>query len=253
MLLAPAVPVVADQPGAPAVAGFEAYTQSVEARLARKHLSGSAFLMLSAQTAERLRNGEVIIEQVAPDLAPATPGAMLYHWRGTAFVAGASAADFERLMRDFAAYPRIYAPQVVGARVLSEQGDHVQAMMRTRQKHVLTVVLDATYGSVFGRLDAQHRFSTSRSTRIDEIDSAGTPHERALSPAENHGFLWRLNTYWACVERDGGIYMQIETVSLTRSIPPGFGWVIAPFVQSVPRESLEFTLRATCAALRKQP
>jgi hypothetical protein len=45
--------------------------------------------------------------------------------------------------------------------------------------------------------------------------------------------------------------MQIESVSLTRSIPAGLGWAIGPFVESVPRESLEFTLRATSNALRR--
>ena len=73
----------------------------------------------------------------------------------------------------------------------------------------------------------------------------------ALSPSEEHGFLWRLNTYWSYEERDGGLYMQIESVSLTRSIPTGFGWLVRPFVESVPRESLEFTLRSMCNALRK--
>jgi hypothetical protein len=79
----------------------------------------------------------------------------------------------------------------------------------------------------------------------------GTPAERALSSSEEHGFLWRMNTYWSYEERDGGLYMQIESVSLTRSIPTGLGWAIGPFVESVPRESLEFTLRAACNALRK--
>jgi hypothetical protein len=60
-----------------------------------------------------------------------------------------------------------------------------------------------------------------------------------------------LNTYWSSEERDGGLYMQIESVSLTRSIPAGFAWAIGPFVESVPRESLEFTLRSTASALRK--
>jgi len=45
--------------------------------------------------------------------------------------------------------------------------------------------------------------------------------------------------------------VQIESVSLTRSIPAGLGWIIRPFVESVPRESLEFTLHAVCNALRK--
>jgi hypothetical protein len=179
------------------------------------------------------------------------PGAMLHHWRGTAFAPGATAADFKRLMENYAAYPKIYSPDILQARVLAQQDDHFQVMMRIRQKHMITVVLDTTYDIAFGRLDAQHGYSMSRNTRVSEIDSPGTRNERALGPDDDHGFLWRLNTYWSYEERDGGLYMQVESVSLTRSIPPGLAWVIKPFVESVPRESLEFTLRSTCNALRK--
>ena len=123
--------------------------------------------------------------------------------------------------------------------------------MRVRQRHVITVVMDTTYDISYGRLDAQHGFSISRSTQINEIDSLGTASERVLNANEEHGFLWRLNTYWSYEERDSGLYMQIESVSLTRSIPTGLGWAVRPFVESVPRESLEFTLRSTCNALRR--
>jgi hypothetical protein len=177
---------------------------------------------------------------------------MIHHWRGTAFVPGAKATDFERLMKHFSAYPQRFSPQVLQAEVLSQQGDRFQVVMRVRQKHIITVVMDTAYDVVFGRLDPQHGYSISRSTRINEIAAPGTPSERALSPSEEHGFLWRLNTYWSSEERDGGLYMQIESVSLTRSIPTGLGWAIGPFVKSVPRESLEFTLQSASNALRKQ-
>jgi hypothetical protein len=62
--------------------------------------------------------------------------------------------------------------------------------------------------------------------------------------------LWRLNTYWSYEERDGGVYVQVESVSLTPSIPYGLGWAVGPYVESIPRESLEFTLRAVCNGLR---
>jgi hypothetical protein len=45
------------------------------------------------------------------------------------------------------------------------------------------------------------------------------------------------------------VYVQCEAVSLTRDIPTGLGWLIAPFIESVPKESLEFTLRSTRAAV----
>ena len=143
------------------------------------------------QSADRLRRGELIVEKLTPPAGADLPGAMLHHWRGTAFAPGAKAADFERLMKDFNAYPQHFSPQVLQARVLAQQGDRLQATMRVRQRHVLTVVMDTAYDVTFGRLDAQHGYSISRSTQIDEIDSPGTAHERALSPGEEHGFLWR--------------------------------------------------------------
>ena len=87
---------------------------------------------------------------------------------------------------------------------------------------------------------------------IAEIDSPNTSAEHALTPTQEHGFLWRLNTYWSYEERDGGLYLQIEAVSLTRSIPTGLAWAIRPYIESIPRESLEFTLRSACNAIRKQ-
>jgi hypothetical protein len=193
----------------------------------------------------------LIVEKLTPPTGADLPGAMLHHWRGTAFAPGAKAADFEQLMKNFSAYPQHFSPQVLRASVLSQQGDRLQATMRVRQRHVITVVMDTTYDISYGRLDAQHGFSISRSTQINEIDSPGTSTERVLNANEEHGFLWRLNTYWSYEERDGGLYMQIESVSLTRSIPTGLGWAIRPFVESVPRESMEFTLRSTCNALRR--
>ena len=241
------------EPAPAAVSGFDAYVGAVEARLARQHGSRDGFLVGAAASGEseaRLRRGELIVEQLTP-AGGGSPGAMLHHWRGTAFAAGATAADFERLMRDFDAYPQRFSPQVVQAKVVTQQDDLLQASMRVRQKHVITVVMDTSYDINFGRLDGQHGYSVSRSTRISEIDSPGTGEERVLSDSEEHGFLWRLNTYWSYEERDGGLYMQVESVSLTRSIPVGLGWAVRPYVESVPRESLEFTLRAVCGALRK--
>jgi hypothetical protein len=244
----------ATEPTAAAVAGFNSYIDVVEARLARQRRSHDGFvapLTSVAQGELRLRRGESIVERLTPAAGRDLPGAMLHHWRGTAFVPGAKAADFDRLMRDFNTYPQHFSPQVVLARVLTQQGDRFQVEMRVRQHHVITVVMDTVYDVAFGRLDALHGSSISRSTRISEIDAAGTSDERALDPSHAHGFLWRLNTYWSYEERDGGLAMQIESVSLTRSIPDGLGWVIGPFVESVPRESLEFTLRSVCSALRK--
>jgi hypothetical protein len=236
------------EPTPAAVSAFNSYTRTVESRLAQQHRSPSTFL---APTTQNLHPGDFVIEQLTPTTPP-LPGALLHHWRGTAFAPGATPADFERLMKNFNAYPQHFSPQIIQAQTLTQQDDRLQAWMRVRQHHVITVVMDTTYDVTFGQLDAQHGYSTSQSIRVSEIDSPGSPTERALNSTEEHGFLWRQNTYWSYEERDGGLYMQIESVSLTRSIPRGLAWVVQPFVERIPRESLEFTLRSTCSALRKQ-
>jgi len=246
--------VWAEAPAA-AVAGFDQYVARVEATLAQGHRSREGFLAGESGTAEgqaRLRRGEVIVEEISPAGGTELPGALLHDWRGTAFAPGAKAADFEKLLRDFDGYPKVFAPQVTKARILAANGDRVEGWMQVRQKHVLTVVTNATYAVEFGRLDALDGWSVSRSTRIAEVDRAGTSRERELSPGEEHGFLWRMNTWWSWTERDGGLYLQVESVSLTRAIPVGLGWVVKPFVESIPRESLAFTLEAAVKALDTQ-
>ena len=237
-----------------AASAFNNYVAGVEMRLGLQHQSATNFVAPAGSDPRRptqLRQGGVIIENLTPSDRADLPGALLHHWRGTAFAPGATAAEFEQILRDFKEYPHRFAPEVLQAKVLASSGDRMQASMRVRQKHVLTVVMDTTYDVTFGRLDAKDGFSTSRSTQIYELDAPGTSHEHALSATEEHGFLWRINTYWTYEERDGGLYLQIESVTLSRSIPTGLGWAVKPFVESVPRESLEFTLRSACNALRK--
>jgi len=235
-----AVPVcVLADPAPAAVSAFNAYVNTVESRLAEQHHAQTTFLTPLASASEtetRLRRGDLIIDKLSPSTPPVMPGAMLHHWRGTAFVAGATAADFLRVTRNFSAYPKFFAPQILQAKVIAQQGDRLQASMRVRQHHIITVVYDIASDIAYGRLDLQHQFSIAHSTKISEIDAPGAAKEHALSSNEEHGYLWRLNTYWSFEQRDGGLYMQIESVSLSRSIPTALAWVIGPFVESVPRE-----------------
>jgi hypothetical protein len=249
LLLTAGMPAGTEEPTPAAVSAFNASVSAFEARLAQQHRSRDGFLVQEDWAG--LRRGELRIERVTPASAE-LPGALEHAWRGSAFVAGATTADFERVMRDLGAYPRWFPPQVLAGKVLGRTGyDHFLGQMRVRQKHVVTVVLDTIYDVTYGRLDAQHGYSLSRSTEMREIADAGTPSEHALSAKDEHGYLWRLNSYWSYAEGDGGLYVQIESISMTRSIPTGLGWLIGPFVQSVPRESLEFTLQSVCKALKK--
>jgi len=225
-----------------AIAAFNTYAAQLQSRLAQQHRSTDAFLAITPAARTRLRSGELLIENLTPASQPAD--ALLHHWRATAFVPNATPADFERLLRDFSAYPHNFAPEILTSTVLATTPTHTLLRLRTRQHHVITVVLGTTCDVTFAALDPTHGYSISRSTRIDEITPA------PLSPNSDNGLLYRLNTYWSWEQRDGGLYLQLESLSLTRAIPHGLAWAVRPYLESIPRESLIFTLTSARNALR---
>jgi len=95
--------------------------------------------------------------------------------------------------------------------------------------------------------------SRSSAVRIAEVENPGKSDEHEKQPGDDGGFLWRMETWWRMEERDGGVYVQSEVASLTRDIPTGLGWLVGPFVTSIPKETLVFTLDATRKAVMANP
>lgn len=234
---------------------FDHYIQLTEARLAGETARGGAFLRVdSLASAERdaaytaLRGGELRIEPLATldhGQAIACSGCMIHHWAGVVFIPGVTLDQVLRLMQDYDHQAEIYAPEVMRAKTQSHSGDEFHVLMRFRHTKIMTVVLDTEHEVRYERLDPARAASRGVSTRVQEVENPGMTNERDLPEGEDNGFLWRINSYWRYWERDGGVYVQCESVSLTRDIPVGLGWIAGPFVESVPRESLTFTLETT--------
>jgi len=117
---------------------------------------------------------------------------------------------------------------------------------------VITTVFETQHEVHYELVDPKRAWSRSRSTRVQEVDDAGKPDETLEPVGHDRGFLWAMDTYWRFEERDGGTYIESQSISLTRDIPTGLGWLIGPYVTSVPRESLDFTLATTRAAVLRR-
>ncbi len=145
-----------------------------------------------------------------------------------------------------------YRPQVLKSKLLDRSGDVFHVFLRLKQVHVITVVFDTEYEVHYRYLDGDHAVSRSYSTRIAEVENAGEANEHDRAPGDDRGLLWQLYSYWRFYQADGGTYIQCNAVSLTRDVPAGLGWLIRPFIQKIPSESLSFTLDATRAAVTKK-
>lgn len=248
-LLAAAAAVPAAAKPSPATAkAFDDYVAKAEQQIQREESSVESFVIVPpAPTAAReaaLRRGEVIVDQRGEATAE-IPGGLIHHWVGSVFIPHAEVAEVLAVVQDYDHLTRYYAPEVMASRLISREGDDFSIALRMREHKVITVVLDSEYDVRYGRLNAAHQFSASHSTRMTEIADAGGAHEHAVPGAENHGYLWRLNSYWRFAQAGDGVIVQCEAISLTRNVPTGLGWLIGPFVREIPRESLQATLSAT--------
>lgn len=269
ILVAATQPVAASPKSEPAPAqlktstteAFDQYVRLTETRNGAELKRGDQLLWVdgltlterSASYAE-LKRGEVKmqkIETLDSGAAIRCPGGMIHHWVGTVFIPGARVADVLAVLEDYDRHAEYYAPDVERSKLESRDGDHFRVFLRFRRHKVITVVLDTEHDVHYFRDSESRAHSRSSATRIAQVENAGKSNEREKTPGDDDGFLWRMETWWRMIEGDGGIYVQSEVVSLTRDIPTGLGWMIGPFVTSIPKESLTFTLDATRTAVKK--
>ena len=242
-----------------AIAGFDRYVRFTEHRMQTELRPGAAFLWVDGLPEGRrnnvyaqLQRGEVVASRLeTPDTSGDlhVPGALIHHWVGTVFIPGASVQQVLMLLKDYDHHTVYFRPEVAKSKTLEHAGEDFKVYLRLTRKKIVTVVLDTEYEVHYEQLDAVRAQSRSYSTRIAEVAHPGESSERQMPPGKDNGFLWRLNSYWRFFESGRGVYVQCEAVSLTRDIPTGLGWLIAPFIESIPKESLEFTLRSTRAAV----
>lgn len=231
-------------------AAFRAYVKQREAALDRRS-QGSSFLWC-AERAERLRlvhqNG-VVVEPHAGKAITGVKDGLIHDWVGAAFIPGATLASTLTFVQNYNGHKNFYSPEVVDSKLLSRDGDHFRVFLRLRKHKVITVVLDTEYDVRYRPLGPHREESRSYSTRISEIRDPGTSSEQALPPGRDHGFLWRLNSYWRFEERDGGTYIECEAISLSRDVPALLSVLIIPIIKELPEESLRRTLDATRSAV----
>jgi len=238
--------------------GFAKYVAAVEARRMKEVANNEPFLEFerysSAQQARvmaSLKRGEVFVERgrVSREQAAAEipiDGGLINHWRGTVFVPNVKLDQLLKVLQEPQA-DKHKQEDVISSRVVSRDGDSQKVFLRLRRTKFVTVVYDTEYDVDYKRLAADRALSNSISTKIVEIENPGTTRERALPEGDDHGYMWRLNSYWRYKQIDGGVLVEIESLTLSRDLPPIVGPLIRPIVNSTARESMTRTLASVRA------
>lgn len=237
---------------APAVQAFDTYVGLTEKRIADELRSSKGFLRIdfmnsagSSKVLAAIKSGKVYAERMktldsAGKEIPVS-GALIHHWYGAIFMPGVKLEPLLRWIQDYDQHQK-YFKEVEKSKLLSRDGDNFRVYLRLVRTKVVTVHYNTEHAAEYRMNGPGRASSSSVSTKIAEIDDAGTASEKEYPVGNDSGYMWRLNSYWRFREQDGGVVVECESVSLSRGIPYGLGWLIADYVESIPRESLESTL-----------
>jgi hypothetical protein len=233
------------------LAAFEAYLREAEKEMEQTLASSGSFLWsdASAERAQQIHKGQLVAQFWSGQGPVKVPNGLIHDWIGAAFLPATSLEQTLALIQNYDNHKNIYKPEVIESKLISRHHNDFQIYLRLLKKKILTVVLDTDHEVHYRSLDYARSVCLSHTTRIAEVQNAGSPKETVLPPDTGYGFLWRLSSYWRFQERDGGVNLECRAISLTRDVPLGLRWIVEPIIQRLPKESLIKTLESTRQAL----
>ncbi len=167
---------------------------------------------------------------VEPRESKDVSGGSIHHFSGSIRVKGATLEMVRQIMQDYPNYVKYFKGDLGSAK------GEKQADSKPEDEHYLTnlflvqstlwiaVTYDSKYDVHYYRLDKNRFIAKSASLSIREQRDPKNAAAGLFPLGEDHGFLWKTNTYWLIRERDGGLDMQVDSMSLSRQSPTGFGW-----------------------------
>jgi putative flippase GtrA len=171
------------------------------------------------------------------------PDGYIHHWIGAELIPNTTVAKVESVLEDYDRYTQIYAPELklAAAKTIGPRSYDVR-LITERLEGLLHFAFDMHSRVEYRRVDGDSLIE-SRSYLIRESDSGHPPYADLMPEGNDHGILWRLNSYWRLRQAGTSVYTECQAISLSRR--PLFGTLGQ--VKNRARDSLGFTLRQTKA------
>jgi hypothetical protein len=237
------------------VDAWQQYLRAADVRLQARLDSGKPFLWVdeAADRQLRVRRGEVVVAPLVRHGTQSVPDGLIHDWIGAVFIPNATVGSLLAVLHDYDRYKDIYKPAVTDSKSL-EFNAADQDFSMTWQRHVLFVnaAMQAQYRAHEVAIDSRRGYGVANATRIQQIEDYGRPSEHLLPADTGSGFIWRIRSISRYLERDGGVYLEIEAIALTRDIPSSLRWMVSPVVNHLSIDSLTTTLSQTREAVGSQ-
>ena len=171
---------------------------------------------------------DALVEPVGRTLS--IPDGTIHEWRGSVLVRQCTVSSLVKALMSPGTPPP--QPDVLESRVLERQGNELRVYLKVVRHAIVTVTYDMEHSVRFDLASPSQATSRSIATRI--VEAGG----------DDHGYLWRLNSYWRYTQVGDSVQVDVLSVSLSRSVPALLGRIAMPIVSRVARESMQRTLEA---------
>jgi hypothetical protein len=227
---------------------WESYIQSADARMHERLASARGFLWTdeSSDRLARVKRGEIVVAPRVGNGMENVPNGLVHDWIGAAFIPNARVEDLFAVLQDYDHYKEIYKPVVAESKTLAQNPTDQEFSMVWRRK-VLSVsaAMQGRYRARTVAVDECRGYAMADTEEVREIEHYGNAAVRLLPPDTGNGYIWRLHSVITYERRDGGVYLEVEAIALTRTIPASLRWLVGSMVNHLSVNSLTMTLRQT--------
>jgi hypothetical protein len=233
---------------------WDDYIQTVNTQMQKRATSEGPFLWSDelADRRDQLRDGDIIVSPIDPQVPKRVPSGLIHHWIGAVFIPKIRVDDVLSVTRNYERYSEYFRPVVPDAKPICRTVSEDRFSLLLMNKSVLRkTALEGEYQTRYFELSTEKSYSICFATRIQEIENYGQPAERKLSDGAGSGYIWRITSLTRLEQRDGGVYVEVEAIVLSRDIPAAFRWFVAPIVRRVSRNSLLISLQQTKDAIAR--
>jgi hypothetical protein len=235
-----------------ALRAWDEYIRTVNLRVAKSAAGDSRFIWVdeSQDMARRARQNEVLVTVRDPQ---DVPQGMIHDLVGVVFVPNANLDQALNVIESYDRYREFFKPLMSKCAVVARDGNQVRVNVVATQKIFSVVAAVETDQQIqVVRLDPRRAYITSSALRIQEIADYGRPTEHPFPENRRPGFVWREVAIERLEERDGGVYIELETVVLSRGIPVEVRWLIKPIVDELSRRLMTEGLNDTRKAVLQE-
>ena len=206
---------------------FEDYTTQFEKQALGRFVASGALWIDDDPKKHAFESGKPVVQ---PRQNEDVANGSIHHFSGALHVNGGTIAQIRKVMEDYPNYPKYFKPDVGAASAekmpdSTPEDEHFHGRLFLTQSTLwFNVNYDTLYDTHYRRIDANRWISKSTSLEIKEMMDAKNPSAGFYPQGDDHGFLWKTNTYWFARQHDSGIDLEADSISLSRPNVSGFAW-----------------------------